>query len=72
MNKGYTASEAVKSVLSNRGLVIKANKSLYEAVIVPRALYGTEAWCMRSADRRKVNVLEVFEKFGWSVTNGWD
>ena len=41
-------------------------------VIVPTALYGTEAWGMRSAGRRKVNVLEieVFEKFGWSVTNG--
>ena len=25
---------------------------------------------MRSAERRKVNVLEVFEKFCWSVANG--
>ena len=34
-------------------------------------LYGAEAWGMRSAGRRKVNVLdEVFEKIGWSVTNG--
>ena len=31
----------------------------------------TTAWGMRSAVRRKVNVFdEVFEKFGWSVTNG--
>ena len=29
------------------------------------ALYGAETWGMRSAERRK-----VFEKFGWSVTNG--
>ena len=36
------------------------------------ALYRAEAWGMRSAERRKVNVLEmeVFEKFGWSVENG--
>ena len=33
--------------------------SIYEGVIVPSALYGAEAWGMRSAERRKVNVLEM-------------
>ena len=28
-------------------------------VIVTAALYGAEAWGMRSAERRKVNVLEI-------------
>ena len=46
-------------VLSNKGLGIKAKKRLYEGVIVPTALYGAEAWGMRSANRRKVNVLEM-------------
>ena len=32
---------------------------LYEGVIVPTALYGAEAWGKRSAERRKVNVLEM-------------
>ena len=36
-----------------------AKKCLYEQVIVPTALYGAEAWGMRSAERRKVNVLEM-------------
>ena len=49
----------LKSVLSNRGLGIKAKKCQYEGVIVPTALYGAEACGMRSAERRKVNVLEV-------------
>ena len=49
---------ALKSVLSNGGLGIKAKKSLHEGVIVPTALYGAEAWGMRSAEGRKVNVLE--------------
>ena len=31
----------------------------YEGVIVPTALYGAEAWGARSAERRKVNVLEM-------------
>ena len=38
---------------------IKAKKRLYEGVIVPTALYVAEAWGMRSAERRKVNVLEM-------------
>ena len=38
---------------------IKAKKCLYEGVIVPTALHGAEAWGMRRAERRKVNVLEM-------------
>ena len=59
MNEGYRAWGALKSVLSNRGLGIKAKKCLYEGVIVPMASYGTETCGMRSAERRKVNVLEM-------------
>ena len=60
MNEGCRAWGALKSVLSNRGLGIKAKNCLYKAVIiVPTALHGAEAWGMRSAKRRKVNVLEM-------------
>ena len=59
MNEGYRAWGALKSVLSNRGLGIKGKKCQYEEVIVPTALFGAEAWGMRSAERRKVNVLEM-------------
>ena len=47
-------------MLSNRVLEIKAKK----------ILSGAEAWGMRSAERRKVNVLEMKCVRGWSVTNG--
>ena len=40
MNEGYRAWGALKSVLSNRGLGIKAKKCLYDGVIIPTALYG--------------------------------
>ena len=46
-------------MLSSRGLEIKAKKGLHEGIIVPMALYGAEAWGMRIAERRKVNVLEM-------------
>ena len=42
-NEGYKAWGALKRVLSNRGLGIKAKKCLYEGVIVPTTLYGAEA-----------------------------
>ena len=59
MNEEYRAWGALKSVLSNRGLGTKAKECLYEGVIVSTTLYGAEAWGMRSAERRKVNVLEM-------------
>ena len=34
-------------------------RTLYEGVIVPTALYGAEAWGVRSAERRTVNVFEI-------------
>ena len=59
MNEGYRAWGALKSVLSNRGLGIKAKKCLYEGVIVPTALCGAHARGMRSAEIRNVNVMEM-------------
>ena len=44
MNEGYKSCGALKSVLNYRGLGINAKKCLYEGVIVPTALYGSEAW----------------------------
>ena len=42
-----------------RVLGIKATKCRYEGIIVPTALCGAEAYSMRSAEIRKVNVLEM-------------
>ena len=50
MNEGYRSWGAQKSVLSNRGLGIKAKNCLYEGVIVPTTLYEAEAWGMRCAE----------------------
>ena len=58
MNKGYGAGGALKSKQSNRGLEIKDKKCPQEGVIVPTVLYRADAWGMRSAEKRKVNVLE--------------
>ena len=49
----------MKSMVNNRRLLINANNCLYEGLFAQTALYRTEAWGMRSAERRKVNVLEM-------------
>ena len=59
ISEEYRALGELKNVLSNRGLGINVKKCLYERVIVPTAFYGAEAWGMRSAAKRKVNVLEM-------------
>ena len=38
---------------------INTKKCLYQRVIVPTPLCGADAWCMRSAEIGKVNVLEM-------------
>ena len=60
MNEAKRAWGDLKSMQINRELGIKAKKCLHEGVQpVPTALCGAEAWGMRTAERRKVNVLEM-------------
>ena len=61
MNEEHRAWGALKSVLSKRigDKGQEVSITLCELVIVPTALYGAEAWGMRSAERWKVNVLEM-------------
>ena len=56
---GGCERDLIHSVLRNRRLGIKAKKCLYERVIVTTAVYSEEACGKRSAERRKVNVLEM-------------
>ena len=56
MDEAYKAWGHLKNVLDNRGLGINAKKCRYEGVIVPNVLYEAEAWCMKSVERRRLNV----------------
>ena len=53
MNEGYRVWGALKSVMSNKGLRIKAKKCLYEGVIIRTALYWVDALGVRSAEKGK-------------------
>ena len=58
-------------MLSNREFGIKAMKYIYEGVIILTTVYGAEAWGMRSAERRKVNVLEISVGEVWLECQEW-
>ena len=50
---------AIKGVMKNRGLGMDVKKVLYEKVIVPTVMYGSELWGMKVSERRRLNVFEM-------------
>ena len=51
MIEEYYAWRALKGASNNRGKGINA-RSMHEGVFVPTALYGTDAWGLRSAEKK--------------------
>ena len=49
----------MKGLWRNEGMGMEAKKVLYEGVVVPTVLYGSETWGLREAERRKLEVLEM-------------
>ena len=50
---------ALKGVMKNRGLGMNVKKVLYERVVVPTVMYGSESWGMKVNERQKLNVFEM-------------
>ena len=50
---------ALKGVMKNRGLGMNVKKVLYEKVVVPTVMYGSESWGMKVTERQKLNVFEM-------------
>ena len=59
VNEGCKVLGAWKGVMKNRGLGMNVKKVLYEKVVVPTVMYGSEAWGMKVSERQKLNVLEM-------------
>ena len=47
----------MKGVMKNRGLGMNVKKVLYEKVVVPTVMYGSESWGMKVTE--KLNVFEM-------------
>ena len=47
VNEGCKVLGALKGVMKNRGLGMDVKKVLYEKVVVPTVMYGSESWGMK-------------------------
>ena len=50
---------ALKGVMKNSGLGMNVKKVLYEKVVVPTIMYGSESWGMKVTERQKLDVFEM-------------
>ena len=59
VNEGCKVLGALKGVMKNRGLGMNVKKVLYEKVVVPMVMYGSDSWGMKVTERQKLNVFEM-------------
>ena len=59
VNDGCKVLGALKVVIKNRGLGMNVKKVLYEKVVVPTVMNGSESWSMKVTERQKLNVFEM-------------
>ena len=59
VNEGCAVLGALKGGMKNRGLGMNVKKVLYEKVVVPTVIYGSESWGMKVTERQKLNVFEM-------------
>ena len=50
---------ALKGVMKNRGLGMNVKKVLYEKVVVPTIMYGSESWGMKVTERQKYVIFKI-------------
>ena len=59
VNDGCKVLGALKGVMKNRGLGRNVKKVLYEKVVVPTVMYGSESWDMKVSERQKLNAFKM-------------
>ena len=57
VNEGCKVLGALKGVMKNRGLGMNVKKVLYEKVVVPTVMYGSESWGMKATERQKLECV---------------
>ena len=62
VNEGSKVLGALKGIMKNRGLEMNIKKVLYEKVVVPTVMYGSESWGMK--------VGKLSEEYDWCISVG--
>ena len=59
VGEGMRAFGAMKRVWSGRSVNVRVKRELYERVVVPTIMYGSESWGLRVEEREKLDVAEM-------------
>ena len=59
VGEGMRTFGAMKRVWGGRSVTLGVKKELYERIVVPTVMYGSESWGMRVEERNKLDVAEM-------------
>ena len=59
LGEGMRAFGAMKRVWSGRSVTVRVKRELYERVVVPTVMYGSESWGLKVEEREKLDVAEM-------------
>jgi hypothetical protein len=59
VTEGEKVSGVLRKIWNGEGMSRDAKRSMYEGIVVPTLLYGTEVWLTNSEDRRRMGVMEM-------------
>ena len=67
VGEGMKTFGAMKKMWKSRSLTVDLKRELYEKIVVPTVMYGSEFWGMKVEERGK---LDVAEKYVWGYEDG--
>ena len=53
------SADVLKSVWKNRNVSMETKRGMYEGIVVPTALYGSEAWVLDNKVKNRMDVAEM-------------
>ena len=59
IQEGVKAFDAMKKVWNERNVTLEVKRELYERIVVPTVMYGSETWAMRAEEKNKLDVTEM-------------
>jgi hypothetical protein len=59
MTEGDKVSGVLKKIWKGEGMSKDAKRSMYEGIVVPTLLYGSEVLAASAGDRRRMGVMEI-------------
>merc|ERR1712121_55348 len=59
IQEGVKAFGAMKKVWNERNVTLGVKRELYERIVVPTVMYGSETWAMRAEEKNKLDVTEM-------------